>query len=250
MDPIWVPKGNIVAIQPLYGHAGQLQICNSTHHKHRFTRIATQQQIQIQICQNCQPAMQNIWPCTVRHFGLKLFRHTNSPLDWENLVRFVHQMHMCYREEKQLPVLEVKDAHHAKDPKRLWATFNGLLGCHNSGCHSSTPLSLLLILWGTVQTRLAPSKLTPPAPPPEFPLNAQRLPLLSKISSELRSISMSSAPKSCELDPLPTTLIQDHVDDLLPLLTLLCNKSVQEAYYQILKRDLSSFRQSNAMDLN
>ncbi|PGH37209.1 MAG: hypothetical protein CRN43_22520, partial [Candidatus Nephrothrix sp. EaCA] len=39
---------------------------------------------------------------------------------------------------------------------------------------------------------------------------------------------MSSAPKSCELDSLPASLIQDYVDDLLPFLTLLCNRSLQE----------------------
>src|SRR6218665_1714735 len=39
---------------------------------------------------------------------------------------------------------------------------------------------------------------------------------------------MSSAPKSCELDSLPASLIQDYVDDLLPFLTLLCNRSLEE----------------------
>src|SRR3984885_15266424 len=58
---------------------------------------------------------------------------------------------------------------------------------------------------------------------------------------------MSSAPKSCELDPLPAILIQDYIDDLLPFLTLLCNKSIREGVlpdsqkrsivYPALKRD-------------
>src|SRR6218665_2200298 len=53
--------------------------------------------------------------------------------------------------------------------------------------------------------------------------------VLREISSvELRSFIMSSAPMSCELDSLPASLIQDYMDDLLPFLTLLCNRSLQE----------------------
>jgi hypothetical protein len=47
-------------------------------------------------------------------------------------------------------------------------------------------------------------------------------------SEELRRIILSSPPKSCELDPLPTFLLQEFVDILLPLLTTLCNRSLQE----------------------
>src|SRR6218665_2888218 len=69
-------------------------------------------------------------------------------------------------------------------------------------------------------------------PPPEFPPTVHRLATRREISSvELRSLItliMSSAPKSCELDSLPAFLIQDYVDDLLPFLTLLCNRSLQE----------------------
>src|SRR6218665_795994 len=66
-------------------------------------------------------------------------------------------------------------------------------------------------------------------PPPEFPPTVHRMATLREISSvELRSFIMSSASKSCELDSLPASLIQDYVDDLLPFLTLLCNRSLQE----------------------
>src|SRR6218665_2716402 len=81
----------------------------------------------------------------------------------------------------------------------------------------------------TARARSAPSARTLPAPPPEFPPTVHRMAALREISSvELRSLIMSSAPKSCELDSLPAFLIQDYVDDLLPFLTLLCNRSLQE----------------------
>src|SRR6218665_1219539 len=81
----------------------------------------------------------------------------------------------------------------------------------------------------TVRARSAPSVRTLPAPPPEYPPTVHRMATLREISSvELRSVIMLSAPKSCELDSLPASLIQDYMDDLLPFLTLLCNLSLQE----------------------
>src|SRR6218665_2675557 len=47
-------------------------------------------------------------------------------------------------------------------------------------------------------------------------------------SAELRCIILTSPPKSCELDPIPTFLLQEFVDDLLPFLTALCNGSIQD----------------------
>ena len=36
-------------------------------------------------------------------------------------------------------------------------------------------------------------------------------------------------PKTCELDSMPTFLVQDYVDVLLPFLTMMCNCSIREA---------------------
>src|SRR6218665_914623 len=83
---------------------------------------------------------------------------------------------------------------------------------------------------GTARVRSAPSAPTLSAhPPTEFPPTVHRMDTLREISSvELRSVIRWSAPKSCELDSLPASLIQDYVDDLLTFLTLLCNRSLQE----------------------
>lgn len=51
--------------------------------------------------------------------------------------------------------------------------------------------------------------------------------MVAVISPELCSIILSSAAKSCELDPLPTSLLQELVNVLLPFLTVLCNRSIQ-----------------------
>src|SRR6218665_2063383 len=67
------------------------------------------------------------------------------------------------------------------------------------------------------------------SPPPVFPPTAFNLSTVTPVTSaELRRIILESPPKSCELDPLPTSLLQEFVDVLLPLLTVLCNRSIQD----------------------
>src|SRR6218665_739881 len=62
-----------------------------------------------------------------------------------------------------------------------------------------------------------------------FPPTAFNLSTVTPVTSaELRRIILESPPKSCELDPLPTSLLQEFVDVLLPFLTVLCNRSIQD----------------------
>ena len=49
-------------------------------------------------------------------------------------------------------------------------------------------------------------------------------------SSLFRNLIGSAPSKSCELDPAPTFLIKEFLDTLLPLLTRLCNVSLQEGW--------------------
>ena len=66
-------------------------------------------------------------------------------------------------------------------------------------------------------------------PPPTFPPTNCGLSYLSPVTSEeLRRIILTSAPKTCKLDPLPSFLLQESIDALLPFLTVLCNRSLQE----------------------
>ena len=52
--------------------------------------------------------------------------------------------------------------------------------------------------------------------------------MVAVTSAELRRIILTSPSKSCELDPLPTFLLQEFVDVLLPFLTVLCNRSIED----------------------
>jgi len=94
----------------------------------------------------------------------RLYRRTKSATDRENWVRFVRRMQAHYK-EREHEYWEAKIARHAKDPKRLWATFNGLLGRHGAGSHSKTPEFSAKNLRPTARARSASSVPTLPAPP-------------------------------------------------------------------------------------
>src|SRR3984885_7387921 len=72
------------------------------------------------------------------------------------------------------------------------------------------------------------------SPPPAFPPTTPSLFDVNAVDrEELRRIILAAAPKSCELDPLPTFLLKEYLDVLLPLLTALFNRSLREGYLPV-----------------
>jgi len=53
---------------------------------------------------------------------------------------------------------------------------------------------------------------------------------------EVRKIIMGSPVKSCALDPIPTFLLREVIDALLPFLTAMCNASLQEGHLPVSQR--------------
>ena len=53
---------------------------------------------------------------------------------------------------------------------------------------------------------------------------------------ELRKLMMSTKPKSCSLDPIPTSILFEFMDDLLPFITSMCNKSLLEGQLPLPQR--------------
>ena len=45
-----------------------------------------------------------------------------------------------------------------------------------------------------------------------------------------KEIIMRSPSKSCSLDPIPTTILKECIDDLLPFSTAMCNTSLLERH--------------------
>ena len=109
-------------------------------------------------------------------------------------------------------------------------TFNALLGRGRADRSQSVPsFSADEYLTSFTAKVFNIRKDTDGSPPPVFPPTAFNLSTLTPVTSaELRRIILESPPKSCELDPLPTSLLQEFVDVLLPLLTVLCNRSIRD----------------------
>ena len=49
--------------------------------------------------------------------------------------------------------------------------------------------------------------------------------------SDVKKIALASATKSCELDPLPTSLVKHHIDALSPLLARIINASLSSTVF-------------------
>ena len=161
----------------------------------------------------------------------RIFRRTRLPADRATWIRFVREMHSAYR-TRECEYWEAVIARQSSEPKKLWTSFNRLLGRQKGGGQSKSPPSFTAETFLKRFTAKISSirDATANCSPPEFSATECRLSDLCEVSSaDLRRLILSSAAKSCELDPAPTFLIQEMIDDLLPFLTILCNASIREA---------------------
>src|SRR6218665_3312435 len=120
----------------------------------------------------------------------------------------------------------------SREPKKLWTTFNDLLGCRSGslGQQTPSPFSADAFLEKLAAKVSSIREATSAAPPPDYPPTSHRLSTLREVTNaELRMLIVTLAPKTCELDPVPTFLVQEHIDVILPFLTVLCNSSIREA---------------------
>ena len=118
----------------------------------------------------------------------------------------------------------------AADPRRLWSAFRGMLG--GSADDVAPPPSFSADEFADhYEAKIEDiRRATSTAPDPDYSITACRLEELSAVTApQLRHLITSSPSKTSELDPLPTSLLQDVVDILLPFLVLLCNASLRNA---------------------
>src|SRR6218665_282354 len=143
-------------------------------------------------------------------------------------VQFVRNMHRKYC-EKERAYWEDRIISHAKEPKRLWSTCTPLLGRRQvqPECTSGAPaFTAEDFLTSHTAKILGIRQATEGSPRPHHPSTDCSLSSINEVTAEeLRRIIIGSPSKSCEL---PTFLLQEHVDLLLPILTELCNRSIRE----------------------
>src|SRR5262249_44619026 len=68
-------------------------------------------------------------------------------------------------------------------------------------------------------------------------------------NEEVRAVIMGSPTKSCPLDPIPTFILKEAIDVLLPFVAAMCNASLQEGIYRHPIATLSSHPSSSSPTL-
>lgn len=178
----------------------------------------------------------------------RIYRRTQLPKDRLAWIHFVRHMRTFYRDREQ-EYWETIISSQSSQPKKLWTTFNGLLGRSASQRSQNPPPFTADEFLEKLSSKITSIReSTSAASPPDYAPTDCRFSTLREVTSaELRSLIVASAPKTCELDPVPTFIVQEFNDDLLPFLTALCNRSIQEAHlpasqkqsilHPVLKRD-------------
>src|SRR6218665_1008322 len=69
----------------------------------------------------------------------RLYRQTKSADDRAAWVRYVRNMHRMYKDKEQ-SYWERKIALHSREPRKLWSTFNDILGRARPQSNASAPL--------------------------------------------------------------------------------------------------------------
>src|SRR6218665_1922027 len=142
--------------------------------------------------------------------------------------------------DKEQSYWERKFALYSREPRKLWSTFNDILGRTRPQSNASVPLFTADAFLEAFTTKVRTThEATAGSPPPVFPPTTCGLSILSPVTEEeLRRTILSSAPKTCDLDPVPTFIPQEFVDTLLPFLTVLCNRSLSRSLTQDATRHL------------
>src|SRR6218665_3228743 len=114
------------------------------------------------------------------------YRRTGLPSDRLTWVQFVRYMHRKYREQEGT-YWEDRISSHSKEPKRLWTTFNALLGRRRgSAGHTSEESSFTAddFLASYTAKILGVRRATENAPAPHHPTTVCCLPTVNEVTTE------------------------------------------------------------------
>ena len=140
---------------------------------------------------------------------------SKNPTDRLAWVTQLRSLHRLYR-HKEAEFWEHLVARNGKNPRRLWTSISGLLG-HVSRSPASPAFSADDFLKMMTEKIASLRASTADAPLPQFCTTDTKLDgFRSILEAELRRSITSSNQKSCELDPLPTFIIANILDDIIP----------------------------------
>ena len=154
------------------------------------------------------------------------YRRSREAADRLAWVTAIREKHYFFK-TKENQYWERTITEQKSDSKKLWRTVSTVLGkpSNTSSSPPFTPSEFLSFLSSKVEAiRSATSGSSPPVfTPADCDLNSFDICLPDDVSRIIRA----SPSKSCDLDPVPTFLIKECLDVMLPFLTRLCNVSIQ-----------------------
>ena len=170
----------------------------------------------------------------------KCYRRTKSVKNRAAWTAAVHQKHVDFLEKKN-SYWSSRLSNKSRMPCKVWKSMSKiLLRDANQSIPSPSVLTadgFLKFFSEKVEKVESVRSATSGHRPPEILLTA--VTSLSNFRActrdEALAIVMCSPSKSCSLDPIPTTILKECIDDLLPFLTAMCNASMLEGHlYQYL----------------
>ena len=168
----------------------------------------------------------------------RCYRRTKSVQDRAAWTAAVRQKHVDFLEKKN-SYWSSRLSNESRTPSKVWKSMAKIL--RRDANQSTPPPSVLtadaFLKFFSEKVESVRSA-TGGHRPPEILLTA-----VSSLSNfractedEARAIIMRSPSKSCSLDPIPTTILKECIDDLLPFLTAMCNASLLEGHLPVSQR--------------
>jgi len=156
------------------------------------------------------------------------YRRTRDPVDRLAWITAVRDKHVMFR-QKESQYWEATILASAGNPRKLWNSVSTLLG--KPVTPSTVPstfsaadfLKFLEDKVGDVRSATAN------APPPEYSRTDNVFSSFQPCTEQqIERLIRASPAKSCDLDPVPTSIVMEFLDILLPFLARLCNASILE----------------------
>lgn len=161
-------------------------------------------------------------------FRERWYRRTKDPDDRRAWITAEREKHNMFR-EKENQYWEATVAANSRNPRKLWSSVSTLLG------KSVEPLSAPSTFSAADFLRFLEDKVdgvrsaTATAPPPDFSHTECTFGAFKPVDDQfVERLIRASPAKSCDLDPLPTCILKEFLDVLLPFLTRMCNASITE----------------------
>ena len=157
------------------------------------------------------------------------YKRSRQSSDRQKWIEHERVRHRIYRQKEQA-YWSTKIAQHGNQPRKLWQTFNNLLGRNtHMRTGSEQPTAQQLLDYFNEKVASVRNSTGHSAPTTVLPPATAVLDQFDEYSTEdVRDVIVSGTTKSCELDPIPTTILKQFLPELLPYLTAMCNTSLQQ----------------------